>query len=136
MTLPTHHLGVVLHAQMVLADLAFGTIFVVVTHWALIGAVLGLAVAFPVTAVENSVPAVTIGPAATLSIVGLTKLEFATRFLGKGKHAIFSCIGNTLCSYCIDRYIPYIRAIRTLTVVICYEYLGHATVRLVTYAVM
>lgn len=66
---------------MILADLAGGTILVVMAHGTLLRTVLGLTIAFPVVAVEHGVAAVAVGAPTTLGVEWLAKLEFPMSLL-------------------------------------------------------
>ena len=81
--LPVQHLLKVLHAHVVFADVTLGAVLVVVAHGALVGAVLGLAVALAATTMEDGVAAVAVGARAAIGVERLAELVLAAGFLQK-----------------------------------------------------
>ena len=72
-----HHLFKVVDAEVIIAVLTLAAVLVVVAHGALSRAVLGLAVALAVGAVEDRVAAVAVATPAALGVERLAVLELA-----------------------------------------------------------
>ena len=68
-------------AERVVALLADVAVLVLVAHGALAGAVLGLAVALPVGAMQDGVAAIAVAAAAARGVVGLAVPVMPSRFL-------------------------------------------------------